>query len=335
MEPTAAAAAVTDATRITVDCVLADGAERTLAEDALDGLTRPFKELPPKHFYDARGSELFDAICELPEYYPTRTERAILTARAAEIVALTDAGELVELGSGSADKTRVLLDAMDEAGTLRRYLPIDVSEAALRASAERLLAEYPTLEVHGLVGDFERHLDRLPRPVAPRIMCFLGGTLGNFTPGSRRRFLRGLGRRLGDGGHLLLGVDLVKDPRVIEAAYDDAAGVTAEFNRNVLHVLNRELGADFDPAAFDHVAFFDTDREWVEMRLRARTRQEVRIPRLGLTVRFAAREELRTEISAKFTRARLEADLAAAGLVLAGWFTDADERFATALARPR
>jgi L-histidine N-alpha-methyltransferase len=331
MEPITAAGAG----RVTVDCVLADGAERTLAEDALDGLTRPFKELPPKHFYDARGSELFDAICELPEYYPTRTERAILRDCAAAIVELTGAGELVELGSGSADKTRVLLDAMADAGTLRRYVPIDVSESALRASAARLVDEYPGLWVHGLVGDFERHLDRLPRPAGRRLMCFLGGTLGNFTPGSRRRFLRGLGRHLGDGGHLLLGVDLVKDPRVIEAAYDDGAGVTAEFNRNVLRVLNRELGADFDPEAFDHVAFYDVDREWVEMRLRARSRQVVRIPRLGLTVHFAAREELRTEISAKFTRARVEGDLAAAGLELVGWYTDPEERFATAVARGR
>ncbi|MDX6639867.1 MAG: L-histidine Nalpha-methyltransferase [Solirubrobacteraceae bacterium] len=324
---------VTDATAIHVDCVFAGGAERTLAEDVLDGLTRPLKELPPKHFYDARGSELFDAICELPEYYPTRTERGILTQRAAEIVELTDASELVELGSGSADKTRVLLDAMAEAGSLRRYVPIDVSETALRASARRLVDEYPGMRVHGLVGDFERHLHRLPEPDGARLMCFLGGTLGNFTPGSRRRFLRGLGGHLGADGTLLLGVDLVKDPRVIEAAYDDAAGVTAEFNRNVLHVLNRELHADFEPAAFDHVAFYDTERQWIEMRLRARSPQRVHVADLDLTVTFAAREELRTEISAKFTRQRLQRDLAAAGLQLSAWLTDGEERFAVALAR--
>jgi L-histidine N-alpha-methyltransferase len=318
---------------VTLDCVLVDTAERTLAEDVLDGLTRPFKELPPKHFYDARGSELFDAICELPEYYPTRTERAILTERAEEIAELTGAGELVELGSGSADKTRVLLTAMDDAGALRRYVPIDVSESALRASAERLIEEYPGLQVHGLVGDFERHLDRLPEPEPTRLMCFLGGTIGNFTPGTRRRFLRSLAKRLGDDGHLLLGVDLVKDPRVIEAAYDDSAGVTAEFNRNVLHVINRELGADFEPEAFDHVAFFDTEREWIEMRLRARTPQVVHVTALDLTVRFAAREELRTEISAKFTRGRVQRDLTAAGMELAAWFTDDESRFAVAIAR--
>ena len=318
---------------VTLDCVLVDTAERTLAEDVLDGLTRPLKELPPKHFYDARGSELFDAICELPEYYPTRTERAILTERAEEIAELTGASELVELGSGSADKTRVLLTAMSEAGALRRYVPIDVSETALRASAERLIEEYPGLAVHGLVGDFERHLHRLPDPEGARLMCFLGGTIGNFTPGTRRRFLRSLSKRLGADGHLLLGVDLVKDPRVIEAAYDDSAGVTAEFNRNVLHVVNRELGADFDPAAFDHVAFYDTEREWIEMRLRARSPQVVHIAALDLRVTFAAREELRTEISAKFTHERVERDLMAAGMELAAWFTDPDSRFAVAIAR--
>ncbi len=320
-------------TGVVVDCVLADGHERTLADDVLDGLTRPLKELPPKHFYDARGSELFDAICELPEYYPTRTERAILDACAAEIVAETGAGELVELGSGSARKTRVLFDAMAEAGTLQRYVPVDVSEAALRDSAAQLVQEYPGLRVHGLVGDFERHLGLLPEAQAARLMCFLGGTIGNFPPGSRRRFLRGLAKRLDEGGHLLLGVDLVKDPLTIEAAYDDSEGVTAEFNRNVLRVINRELGADFDEDAFEHVAFFDTEREWIEMRLRARSRQHVTVRALNLAVDFAAREELRTEISAKFTRPRLEADLAAAGMELAGWYTDENEWFATALAR--
>ena len=308
--------------------------ERTLAEDALDGLTRPFKELPPKHFYDARGSELFERICELPEYYPTRTERAILTEQAAAIAAATGAREVVELGAGYATKTRVLLDALREAGTLERYVPVDVSEVTVRACADQLAAEYPGLDVHGLVGDFERHLDHLPDGGGPRLVLFLGGTIGNFLPGARRRFLRTLARRLAPGDHLLLGTDLVKDPAVIEAAYDDAAGVTAEFNRNVLRVLNAELGADFDPEAFDHVAFFDADHEWVEMRLRARSRQEVRIPAIGLTVRFAAREELRTEISAKFTAERLDGDLRAAGLDLAHWYADQDDLFAVTLSGP-
>jgi L-histidine N-alpha-methyltransferase len=319
---------------VSVDCRLSAGAERTLAEDVLDGLTRPFKELPPKHFYDAYGSSLFERICELPEYYPTRTERAILTDNAAAIARATRAAEVVELGAGYATKTRVLLDALSEAGTLERYVPVDVSETTVHACAEQLVDEYPGLHVHGLVGDFERHLVHLPDPPGPRLIAFLGGTIGNFLPGARRRFLRDLRARMVPGDHLLLGTDLVKDPDVIEAAYDDGAGVTAEFNRNVLRVLNRELDADFDLGAFEHVAFFDPDHEWVEMRLRARRRQLVRIESLDLDVRFARGEELRTEISAKFTAERLETDLRAAGLELSGWFSDPQDLFAVTLARP-
>jgi L-histidine N-alpha-methyltransferase len=313
-----------------------DGAhERTLAEDVLDGLTRPFKELPPKHFYDARGSELFERICELPEYYPTRTERAILLAHARDVAAATGAAEVVELGAGYATKTRVLLDALAAAGTLERYLPVDVSETTVRACGDQLVREYPGLRVHGLVGDFERHLVHLPEACGPRLVVFLGGTIGNFMPGARRRFLRDLAARLGPDDHLLLGSDLVKDPRRLVAAYDDAAGVTAEFNRNLLRVVNRELGADFDVDAFEHVALFDPDHEWIEMRLRARRAQTIRIPGVGLTVRFAAGEEMRTEISAKFTARRLEADLRAGGLDLVGWFSDPDDLFAVTLSRPR
>jgi L-histidine Nalpha-methyltransferase len=312
-----------------VDSHLDTDAPRTLAEDVLDGLTRPAKELAPKYFYDARGSELFDRITELPEYYPTRAERAILEAEAEAIVAAERSGderaargrgaaELVELGSGTAAKTRVLLDAMARAGTLRRYVPFDVDEQLVRDVADALTAEYPGLDVHGVAGDFERHLDEIPpaQPGSPRIVAFLGGTIGNFPPGSRRRFLRTLAERLDDDGFLLLGTDLVKDPRVLEAAYDDSAGVTAEFNRNVLLVLNRELGADFDLALFDHVAFYDPAHEWIEMRLRARRAHTVRIPAIELDVAFARGEELRTEISAKFTPERVAADLAAAGLEL-------------------
>jgi L-histidine Nalpha-methyltransferase len=307
--------------------------ERALADDVLDGLTRPFKELPPKHFYDARGAELFDRICELPEYYPTRTERAILEARAAEIVERTGAAEIVELGSGTAAKTRILLDAMREAGTLRRYVPLDVTEQMILETASSLVEQYPGLLVHGIVGDFERHLHHLPPALGPRLVVFLGGTIGNFTPGSRRRFLRGLAKAMGPSDHLLLGTDLVKDPAVIEAAYDDSEGVTAEFNRNVLHVVNRELDADFDVAAFEHVAFFDREREWIEMRLRAASRQNVHIGALGLDVVFEPREELRTEISAKFTADRLRGDLAAAGLELEQVFSDDDGLFAVSLSR--
>jgi L-histidine N-alpha-methyltransferase len=319
---------------VTVDSRLSAGTERTLAEDVLDGLTRPFKELPPKHFYDAYGSELFERICELPEYYPTRTERWILETYAEAIAERTSAAEVVELGAGYATKTRVLLDALSRAGTLQRYVPVDVSETTVLACADQLVTEYPGLSVHGLVGDFERHLVHLPDAPGPRLIAFLGGTIGNFLPGARRRFLRDLRARMGPGDHLLLGTDLVKDPAIIEAAYDDGAGVTAEFNRNVLRVVNRELGGDFDLEEFDHVAFFDPDHEWIEMRLRARSRQTVHIDALGLEVHFAAREELRTEISAKFTAERLRADLRAAGLELDGWYTDPEDLFALTLARP-
>ena len=312
---------------------LGPGDERTLADDVLDGLTRPFKELQPKHFYDARGSELFDAICELPEYYQTRTERLILESHAADIVASSGAVELVELGSGSASKTRVLLDAMRSAGTLERYVPFDVSGTTVHEAAQTLVAEYPGMSVHGVVGDFERHLKHLPEPIGPRLVAFLGGTLGNFPPGSRRRFLRGLRKVLSADGYLLLGTDLVKDPAIIEAAYNDGAGVTAQFNLNVLHVLNRELDANFDVDAFEHVAFFDRRREWIEMRLRATDVQHVRIGRLDLEIDFAAREELRTEISAKFTPERLQGDLTAAGLELVELYTDPDDLFAVSLSR--
>jgi L-histidine N-alpha-methyltransferase len=322
-----------DTHEITIESWLSDADERILANDVLDGLTRPFKELPPKHFYDSRGSELFEQICELPEYYPTRTERSILESQAAVIVAETGAGELVELGSGSAEKARILLDAMAEAGTLRRYVPVDVSEKVVHDAAQQLVSEYEELQVHGVIGDFERHLEYVPsHNGAPRLVALLGGTIGNFPPGSRRTLLRKISSLLSDGDRLLLGTDLVKDPDVIEAAYDDPGGVTAEFNRNVLHVINRELDADFEPDEFEHVAFFDRRNEWIEMRLRARRECSVLIGELGLRVDFGQGEELRTEISAKFTRSRIEADYAAAGLQLDGWFTDEDGTFALSLA---
>ena len=320
-------------TAIRIDSHLSEPEERSLADDVLDGLTRPFKELPPKHFYDARGAELFDRICELPEYYPTRAERAILHARAGELASLTAAGELVELGSGTAAKTRVLLDALHDAGTLLRYVPVDVTESVVRDCAEELTDEYPGLHVHGVIGDFERHLDRVPPAVGPRIVAFLGGTIGNFPPGSRRRVLREIGRLLGPEDYLLMGTDLVKDPEVLEAAYDDAQGVTAEFNRNVLRVLNRELDAAFDPDDFDHVARFDREHEWIEMRLRARRAHTTLVRALDLPVHFDEGEEMRTEISAKFTPERLERDLSAAGLELVRWFTDPDELFALTVSR--
>ena len=334
MEPTAQGNSA-----ITIEAPLNEGTERRLADDVLDGLTRPFKELAPKHFYDARGSQLFEAICGQPEYYPTRTELAILEAQAGEIVRRAGRPtELVELGCGATVKARLVLEAMaDGPGAPLRYVPVDVSESVVVQAAEELTASYPDMRVHGVVGDFERHLDRVPpsRRGEPRIVAFLGGTIGNFPPGTRRGVLRNVAALLGPEDHLVLGTDLVKDPAVIEAAYNDRAGVTAEFNRNMLHVMNRELDADFDPQAFEHVAFFDRRRHWVEMRLRARRPCTVNLVALDLQVEFAAGEELRTEVSAKFTRRRLQRDFAAAGLVLRGWYTDPDELFAITLAGRR
>jgi len=319
---------------VVVRSYLGPSDERSLADDVLDGMTRPFKEIQPKHFYDARGGDLFDRITELDEYYPTRAERRILSRRGAEAVVETGAVELVELGSGTATKTRILLRALHDAGTLLRYVPIDVTESLVRSTAEDLVDELPGLSVHGIVGDFERHLRHVPAPLdGPRVVAFLGGTIGNFPPGSRRRFLRGLARLLrpGTADRLLLGTDLVKDVGTLEAAYNDSEGVTAEFNRNVLRVMNRELDADFDVDAFEHVAFFDHDREWIEMRLRAQRRMDVHVGALDLDLAFAAREEMRTEISAKFTRERLEGDLAAAGMRPVEVMTDPDGLFALSL----
>ena len=311
--------------------------ERSLAKDVLDGLTRPFKELPPKHAFDARGGELFDRITELPEYYPTRAERAILEGGASDAVAALGAAEIVELGSGTATKTRLLLRALHDAGTLRRYVPIDVTENLVCSTAVELVDELPGLFVHGIVGDFERDLGHVPAPLdGPRVVAFLGGTIGNFMPRSRRRFLRALARLLRPSvDQLLLGTDLVKDVGTLEAAYNDTAGVTAEFNRNVLRVINRKLDADFDVDAFEHVAFYDREREWIEMRLRAQRRMDVRVAALDLDLAFAAREEMRTEISAKFTPERLRGDLAAAGLVPTQLLTDPDGLYALSLSERR
>ncbi len=325
---------LSSAPNVRIDSWLSEAEERSLANDVLDGLTRPFKELPPKHFYDSRGSELFERICALPEYYPTRTEMAILAGVGPELIETTGAGELVELGSGAADKARILLGAMAAAGTLERYVPLDVSAVALETAADTLVEEFPGLHVHGVVGDFERHLEGIPEPTdCPRLFALLGGTIGNFPPGTRRGLLRTIGDQMVTADRFLLGTDLVKDPRVIEAAYDDSAGVTAEFNRNLLHVINRELHADFPVDAFEHVAFFDRRQEWVEMRLRATRPCSVLIADLDLRVEFAAGEELRTEISCKFTRRRIEADLAAAGLKLERMYSDENGMFALWLAR--
>jgi L-histidine N-alpha-methyltransferase len=321
--------------RIRVDVHLEPEAmSRGLADDVRAGLSSIPKTLPPKWFYDERGSALFDAITRLPEYYPTRTERAILTARAPEIAELTKADTLVELGSGTSEKTRLLLDALAGLGTLQRFVPFDVSEQTLRGAATAIRLEYPDIEVHAVVGDFEHHLEYLPRG-GTRVVAFLGSTIGNFAPDERADFLAQVASGLDAGDAFLLGTDLVKDVRRLEAAYDDAAGVTAEFNRNVLRVLNRELDADFDPDSFTHVARFDPVAEWIEMRLRARHEQHVTLTKLGLAVQFAPGEELRTEISAKFRRDRVEQELEAAGLELAAWWTDPDDDFALSLSFAR
>jgi L-histidine N-alpha-methyltransferase len=318
---------------ITIDNHLsADHLDGALRSDVLAGLTATPKTLPPKWFYDARGSELFEQITTLPEYYPTRAEREILATYAPEIASTTGATTLVELGSGSSEKTRLLLTALRDHGTLRTFVPLDVSGSALRESAAAIAADYPGLAVHGVLGDFTEHLDLLPG-TAPRVVAFLGGTIGNLVPAERAKFLAGVRSVLNAGEWLLLGTDLVKDPDTLVRAYDDAAGVTAEFNRNVLHVLNRELDADFDVDAFAHVALWDAEREWIEMRLRATRAIRARVADLDLTVEFAQGEELRTEVSAKFRKDGVRAELADAGFELVTWLTDEQGRFALSLAR--
>ncbi|GGZ06068.1 L-histidine N(alpha)-methyltransferase [Streptomyces nitrosporeus] len=309
----------------------ADATDAALRADVSEGLTRYPKSLPPKWFYDARGSELFEEITRLEEYYPTRAEREILLAHAGDVAAASGARTLVELGSGSSEKTRHLLDALPG---LHTYVPVDVSESALRGAAGTVLAGRPGLSVHALVADFTRPLD-LPDSPGPRLVAFLGGTLGNLLPKERAGFLRSVRERLAPGDGLLLGTDLVKDEETLVSAYDDAAGVTAAFNKNVLSVVNGELGADFPLDAFDHVARWDAEHEWIEMRLRARRALNVKIRELDLVVAFERGEELRTEVSAKFRREGVREELAAAGLRLDQWWTDAAGRFALSLSTAR
>ncbi|MEU0696876.1 L-histidine N(alpha)-methyltransferase [Streptomyces niveus] len=305
-----------------------DATDAALRADVLHGLTRSPKSLPPKWFYDARGSELFEEITALDEYYPTRAEREILLARAPEIAKATGARTLVELGSGSSEKTRHLLDALP---LLRGYVPVDVSESALTGAADSLLAERPDLQVHALIADFTKDME-LPAMPGPLLIAFLGGTIGNLLPGERAEFLAAVRTLLAPGDALLLGTDLVKEESVLVRAYDDASGVTAAFNKNVLAVVDRELGADFDPADFDHVARWDSEQQWIEMRLRARRALTVKIPELDLVVTFDEGEEMRTEVSAKFTQDRVRTELAGAGMELTHWWTDEAGRFALSLA---
>lgn len=302
-----------------------------LEHDVRAGLSSKPKRLPPKWFYDSTGSDLFSQITRLEEYYPTRRELALLREHAVDIAGRSAADTLVELGSGTSEKTVLLLDALTAAGTLRTYTPVDVDAVTLEAAAERLEARYPRLAVRAVCGDFERHLSRLSR-MGRRMVAFLGGTIGNLDPDAREVFLKELRSILKPGDTFLLGADLVKDAGRLVAAYDDAQGVTAAFNRNVLHVINRELDADFEPEAFAHVALFDDDNDWIEMRLRATRAMRVHVRDLRLSVSFDEGEEMRTEISAKFRREGLERELTTAGFDVTRWYTDPADDFALVLA---
>ena len=319
--------------RSTIDVHLtADDLAEALRLDALAGLTAMPKHLPPKWFYDERGSQLFDDITRLEEYYPTRRETEILEREAAAIATRTGATSLLELGSGTSTKTKLVLDALAGAGTLERIVPFDVCEAVLMTAGPALAARYPGVRVDAVVGDFERHLGRLPLE-GTTLVAFLGGTIGNLLPGGRAKFLQELADQMAPGDWLLLGTDLVKHPDRLVAAYDDAAGVTAEFNRNVLHVLNRELDGDLVPDRFAHVARWDADQQWIEMHLRADGHQHARLGVIDLELDVADGEMIHTEISAKFTPARVTEELTAAGLDLDQLFIDAAGDFAVSLAR--
>jgi L-histidine N-alpha-methyltransferase len=319
---------------LTVDVHIGPGDRRqALERDVLAGLTGTEKRLPPVWFYDERGSLLFDEITRLPEYYPTRAEREILRRHAPEIVKQAGVATLVELGSGTSEKTRLLLDAMSEAGLLERFVPFDVSEEVLTAAAAEIGSTYECA-VHAVVGDFHRHLGALPEAADGRLVVFLGSTIGNLDPGERRRFLFDLDTVMTVDDHLLLGTDLVKDTGRLVAAYDDAAGVTAEFNLNVLSVLNAELDGDLDPGRFDHIARWNEDGSWIEMRLRAREEHDAHLGALALDVHFEEGEELHTEISAKFRPEQVAEELHAAGFVVEQTWTDPDDDFLLTLARP-
>ncbi len=323
-----------DAVAYTIDVHLSpDDVRRQMRADAVRGLQAAEKTIPPVWFYDERGSRLFEEITQLPEYYPTRAERALLERHAPSIAEQAKADTLVELGAGACDKTRVLLSALDQAGTLARYVPFDVSDEFLRSAAGSLAEEFDALDIHLVIGDFHHHLAEIPAE-GRRMIAFLGGTIGNLDPTQRARFLFDLNCTMDSGDSLLLGTDLVKDRTRLITAYDDANGVTADFNRNVLHVLNEQLGGNFDPALFRHVAVWNEEQQWIEMRLRAEEDTEVSLTEAGLTVRFDRGEDLLTEISAKFTPERVEQELTAAGFVVDGMWGADDGEFLLTLAHP-
>jgi L-histidine Nalpha-methyltransferase len=318
----------------TIDVHLSpEGVRSQMRTDALKGLQGDEKSIPPVWFYDERGSRLFEEITELPEYYPTRAERALLEEHAPSIAALSKADTLVELGAGACTKTRLLLSALQDAGTLSRYVPLDVSDEFLRSAAITLSEEFDALDIHLVIGDFQHHLAEIPTE-GRRMVAFLGGTIGNLRPNQRARFLFDLNCTMSSDDSLLLGADLVKDRDRLVAAYDDAAGVTADFNRNVLHVLNEQLGGDFDPKTFQHVALWNEEEQWIEMRLRADDATEVSLKEAGITVSFDEGEDLLTEISAKFTPERVERELSDAGFVLEDMWGAEEGEFLLALAHP-
>ncbi len=318
--------------RLEVHVFFVPDASSTLSRDVAQGLRSSPKRIPPKYFYDARGAELFDKICDTDEYYPTRTERALLARVAGDIVGAIRPTDIIELGSGAARKTREIFDAAEEAGFAPRYVPFDVTEDMLRDSAERLLSEYDWLRVHGIVGDYDRHLSKLPSGER-RLIMFIGSTIGNFQPDEARHFLSSIADQMGEEDYFLLGTDLVKDDRVLHAAYNDEAGLTAEFNENLLNVLNRELDADFELDHFEHVAFFNDEKSQIEMHLRSKKKQTVAIDKLDMTVSFDPHETILTEVSRKFTKQRVADLLDDAGLELTNWYTPKNDYFGLSLSR--
>jgi L-histidine N-alpha-methyltransferase len=321
-------------TTYTIDIHLSpDEVRQRMRADALSGLRADAKSIPPVWFYDERGSQLFEQITRLPEYYPTRAERLLLEEYAPTIAELSKADTLVELGAGACNKTRVLLSALQQFGTLAKYVPFDVSDEFLRDAASSLSGEYDGLAVHLVIGDFSEHLAEIPID-GRRMVAFLGGTIGNLDPAQRARFLFDLNCSMSSNDSLLLGADLVKDRGRLVAAYDDAAGVTAEFNKNVLRVLNVQLGGNFDPDLFTHVALWNEEEQWIEMRLQAEEAAEITLEDAGISVNLAKGEEILTEISAKFTPARIEEELGAAGFVIDGMWGAAEGEFLLTLAHP-
>jgi len=307
--------------------------QHRMRADAVAGLQSPIKSIPPVWFYDERGSQLFEEITRLPEYYPTRAERQLLENHAGTIAEMSKADTLVELGAGACEKSRILLDAMQHLDLLARYVPFDVSDEFLRDAATTLSKEYESLAIHLVIGDFHEHLAEIPTD-GRRLVAFLGGTIGNLNPVQRARFLFDLNCTMSSGDSLLLGTDLVKDRQRLVAAYDDAAGITADFNRNVLHVLNEQLGGDFVPDQFTHVALWNESEHWIEMRLRSDAATQVTLREAGIAVQFDEGEDLLTEISAKFTPERVEEELSAASFVVDDMWGADEGEFLITLAHP-